>query len=196
LPVARQGAGVIFYDDLPAPLATETRDERIRRAAVHPRHTDSEIRRLYEPAPSSELREAAGAAVQEVFIEDMSRRLDLIAEAASELGGEIGIRIRALAGVGTKIPDASTAARPFPIRVRAHTPALGGFLRTGSEEVVVAAPVVVGETPPDDGAALLPSPCPRCPGIPHLRVWVKGKGFTCPRCDDPERRRGVLPTKS
>lgn len=133
-------------NDRPAPPATESvsresvsresvsresRDEMLRRSAPKPRTSDAEIRRIYEPAPSPELRAAASDAVNEVFVSEMAKRLDLIADAARELGGEVGERIRALAGYGVPTPaDATTTKeQPFRITVREHDHPVGDFAR-------------------------------------------------------------------
>lgn len=144
----------------------EPRDSVLRRSAPSPRTSDAEIRRLYEPAPSPELRETAGAAVSEFFLHEAMRRLDAIAEIARELGGAVGEQIRALASPDQIVPTilAGSAVREI---VRSE---LG-----------------------DEGAALPPGACTRCrdasPGgvfpVPVPMTWIRGVGYWCSRCDGP-----------
>jgi hypothetical protein len=172
-----------------APLATETRDERVHRAAIHQRHSDAEIRRLYEPAPSPELRAAATEAVDAFFLGEMARRLDAIAEAAKELGGAVGEQIRALAGAGdyrdAKAETNELAAYPLLVIVTEESaPHSTDFLRFEALPVIAPEP----PSPPEDGKALPPTYCRRCPGTPRLMTWVKADGYKCPRCDGEARR--------
>lgn len=103
--------------------APESRDEALRRDSRRPRLSDAEIRRLYEPAPSPELRTAATDAVREVFITELCQRLDAIYEAAKELGGAVGEQIRALAGNGTGYSVEDGKDRLDRIQVFVPTPA-------------------------------------------------------------------------
>lgn len=166
----------------------ETRDEVLRRSARPPRTSDAEIRRLYEPAPTQELRGAMTDAVKEVFITECCRRLDAIAEIARELGGVVGAQIRALASADglpneapalvslhLATPAAHVVLAPDAMETTNEREPLGDFLRVG-----------------DVGAALPETYCRRCPGTPMLMTWIRGTGYRCASCDDPSTRRTVL----
>lgn len=112
---------------------------------------ESETRRLVEPSPSSELRAAAADAVRESMALDAFRRLDLIADVARELGGEVGARIRALADVNTPVTGTS---------VRAGEDIAGPVYFAGidfAEREAYASPLATTETERDGFVTAYPS---------------------------------------
>ena len=128
-----------------------------------------------------------GDAVKEVFIEEMSRRLDAIYEAAKELGGAVGVQIRELASVSILPEDVVPPMLVLTVTT-SHEFRDGEIVEKTNEREPLGDFLRVGDT----GDALPSSYCRRCPGTPLLMTWIRGTGYRCSRCDAPGTRRTVL----